>query len=301
MSAVPFEEVVTSADQLMGVKAVFGAIHGRAMCFGSRGSADLKDKGYFQSARITAGYAADRPFMIAIGAGDECPPELLGRVLNVARVSKVFGETPIFYTDPEDRQRLARWPVATALLDVYEVGGQPHLVDDLGLPDRSILNNAYDLVVRPGDKVDALWEGLRGIDLNLLDLPPLPNFREPDQVTLVGSFLPKKVSQEEGRKVYREVQIYERKSTLAKEARRQNREANDGKLVCRGCDFSDELDGLFDVHHLVPLMLGSRETTLSDLAVLCPTCHRWAHRKGRSVIDPLSLGELRAARLPTIS
>jgi len=296
MSRVAFEEAVTSAEQLMGVKAVFGALNGRAMCFGSRGSAELKDKGHFQSARITAGYAADRPFMIAIGGGDECPPDLLGRVVNVARVSKVFGETPIFYTDPEDQKRLARWPVATALLDVYEVDGRPHLIEDLGLPDRSILNNAYDLVVRPGDKVEALWEALRGVDLTLVDLPPLPNFREPDQVTLVGSFLPKKVSKEEGTKLYREVQVVERSSELAKAARQANRDANDGVLVCESCRFTDELDGLFDVHHLVPLMLGVRETTLHDLVVLCPLCHRWAHRKGNKPWDPLPLVKLKAAR-----
>lgn len=299
MSSVAFEEVVTFAEQLMGVKAVFGALHGRAMCFGSRGNADLKDKGYFQSARITAGYAADRPFMIAIGGGDECPPELLGRVVNVAWVSKVYGETPIFYTDPEDRRRLARWPVATALLDVYEVTGRPHMVEDLGLPDRSILNNAYDLVVRPEGKVDALWEALHGVDLALLDLPPLPNFKEPDRVTLVGSLLPKKVTKEEGRKLYREVQAVERNSELAKAARLANREANDGVFVCEACQFTDELGGLFDVHHLVPLMLGVRETTLHDLVVLCPLCHRWAHRKGNKVWDPLPLAKLKAARSPT--
>lgn len=298
MTTVGFEEVVTSADQLMGVKAVFGVLHGRAMCFGSRGSADLKDKGYFQTARITAGYAAERPFMVAIGGGDECPPELLGRVLNVARVSKVYGETPIFYTDPEDRARLTRWPVATALLDIYEVNGRPLMVEDLGMPDRSILTNAYDLVVRPEGKIEALWEALNGCDLTLLDLPSLPNFREPDQVTLVGSLLPKKVSQEEGRRIYREVQIVERNSALAKDAREANRAANGGSLVCEACHFSDELDGLFDVHHLVPLMLGVRQTTLHDLVVLCPLCHRWAHRKGNKSWDPLPLAKLKAARSP---
>lgn len=280
----------------MGVKAVFGALTGRAVCFGSRGNAELKDSGYFQSARITAGYALERPFMIAIGGGDDCPPELLGRVLNVARVSKVYGETPVFYTDPLDRAQLARWPVATALLDVYQVNGQPHMVEDLGLPDRTILANAFDIVVRPDQKIEALWEALKGRELRLVDLPPLPNFREPANVTLVGSFLPKKLSGEEGRKIYREVQVFERSSTLAKEARKLNREANGGTLVCAGCDFSDDLDGLFDVHHTVPLMLGVRETTLSDLTVLCPTCHRWAHRKGRHVWDPLSLDDLRTAR-----
>lgn len=99
----------------------------------------------------------------------------------------------------------------------------------------------------------------------------------------------------EAHKIYREVQVFERSSALTKEARRLNREANGGVLVCSGCDFTDDLDGLFDVHHMVPLMLGVRETTPSDLTVLCPTCHRRAHWKGRHVWDPLSLDELRTA------
>lgn len=298
MSSTRFIDVVPSIDVLMGVKAIFGSLDARAMCFGSRGNASMKDKGHFQSARITAEYAVKRPYMIAIGGGDECPPELLGRVLNVVKVSKVYGETNVFYTRPQDRERLARWPVATALLDVFEVVGRPHLVDDLGLPDRSILQNAYDLVVRPEEKLRALWGALGEWELTSADLPPLPNFHEPASVKQVGSLLPKVLSAEEGRKIYREVQIFERNSALAREARRKNREENSGLLTCSCCAFSDELDGLFDVHHQVPLMLGSRETTLSDLTVLCPTCHRWAHGKGRSAWDPLSLDDLRNARRP---
>lgn len=291
-----FEDVVTSPDELMGVKAVFGPLRGRAVCFASRGDAALKDRAHFQTGRTVAEYAVNQPYLIMIGGGSQVRDGLGGHVLNVAKVSKAYGETNAFYLDPGDQVRLAQWPVATGLLDVYEIDGFPHLVDELGLPDRTILANAFDIVVRPDEKVGALWEALNGRELRLVDLPPLPNFREPARVTLVGSFLPKKLSGEEGRKIYREVQVFERSSALAKEARRLNREANGGALVCAGCGFSDDHDGLFDVHHMVPLMLGVRETTLSDLTVLCPTCHRWAHRKGRHVWDPLSVEELRVAR-----
>lgn len=301
MSSVAFEELVPSPDLLMGVKAVFGPLRGRAVCFASRGDAALKDRGHFRTGRTVAEYAVEQPYLITIGGGSQVRDGLGGHVLNLARVSKAYGETNAFYTDPVDQQRLAQWPVATGLLDVFEFEGFPHIVDELGLPDRTILANAFDRVVRPEEKIEALWKSLRGHKVSLVDLPPLPNFREPDSVTLVGSFLPKKVSKEEGRRIYREVQLFERNNALAKEARRQNRAANGGALVCSGCTFTDDLDGLFDVHHLVPMMLGMRETTLSDLAVLCPTCHRWAHKKGRSVIDPLSLGELRAMRQPSSS
>lgn len=291
-----FQDVVKSPEELMGVKAVFGALTGRAMCFGSRGDAKLKDRGHFQSARVAAEYAAVRPILVTIGGGEECPPKLEGRVLNIATVSKVYGETPVFYTAAEDRERLSRWPVATALLDVYEVQGCPRLVEDLGLPDRTILANAFDLVVRPPEKVKALWKALHDVPLRLLDLPPLVNFREPERVTLVGSMPPVRISKEEGQRLSREVQALERRSQLAKAAKALNREANGGMLTCEACRFADEIPGMFDVHHLVPLMLGVRQTTMSDLVVLCPLCHRWVHSKGSGQTNPLPLADLIRAR-----
>ena len=294
--SVPFQNVVSSPEDLMGVKAVFGSLTGRAMCFASHGDARLKDRTHFQSARISAQYAAERPILVTIGGGGECPPELEGRVLNVAKVSKVYGETPVFYTDPKDRERLSRWPVATALLDVYEVEGFPRVVDDLGLPDRTILNSAFDLVVRPVEKVEALWKAMHDVPLRLLDLPPLVNFREPDRVTLVGSIPPVRISKEEGQRLLKEVQAVERRSELAKAAKARNQNANGGVLTCEACGFADETPSMFDVHHVVPLMLGVRETTMSDLVVLCPLCHRWAHSKGAGQTKPLPLTDLIRAR-----
>lgn len=293
---IPFQTVVGSPEDVMGVKAVFGALTGRAMCFGSRGDAKLKDKGYFQSARVAAEYAATRPMLVTIGGGGECPPELQGRVLNVVKVSKVFGETPVFYSDLAERERLSRWPVATALLDVYEVEGSPRLVEDLGLPDRTILANAFDLVVRPPEKVLDLWNALQNIPLNLVDLPPLANFREPTKVLQVGSMLPVRISKEEGQRLSRKVQFFERRSDLARAAKELNKRINGGLLTCEACGFTDVTPGMFDAHHLVPLMLGVRETTLSDLAVLCPLCHRWAHSKGSEQTNPLPLADLIRAR-----
>lgn len=293
---VIFQQVVPSPSELMGVKAVFGALNGRAMCFGSRGDPFLKDKAHYRSARQTAEKAVSQPPMLAIGGGAECDVGLEGRVLNVVKVSKVFGETTTFYRDPDDMKRLSCWPVATALLDVYQVEGYPHLVNNLGLPDRTILNNAYDGLVQPHEKAQALWEALQDRVLHLVDLPSLMNFREPDRVTLVGSILPTKINGDEGRRVSKEVQVFERRSALAKEALANNREANSGILACEACGFADDQDGMFDVHHLVPLMLRYRETTLSDLVVLCPLCHRWAHRKGNGQTDPLPLFDLKRAR-----
>lgn len=59
-----------------------------------------------------------------------------------------------------------------------------------------------------------------------------------------------------------------------------------GKLSCESCDFSTQdvfrgLEGeVCEIHHRLPLAFASEpvSTTLSDLAVLCPNCHRAIHR-----------------------
>jgi 5-methylcytosine-specific restriction protein A len=62
-------------------------------------------------------------------------------------------------------------------------------------------------------------------------------------------------------------------------------------LRCDECGFdpATRLDcqrirprSLFDVHHKNPMALGERDTTLADLSLLCPTCHRIADAKLRA-------------------
>ena len=43
---------------------------------------------------------------------------------------------------------------------------------------------------------------------------------------------------------------------------------------------------MFDAHHLSPLVLEERESLVSDLVALCPTCHRWAHAKAGDRLHP---------------
>lgn len=60
----------------------------------------------------------------------------------------------------------------------------------------------------------------------------------------------------------------------------------EGKLLCDVCGFDPvsraagtgvKPRSLMDVHHRDPLAEGKRLTTVSDFALLCPTCHRFAH------------------------
>src|SRR6266481_1493977 len=87
------EGVVGSVEAIMGVKAVFGRSGASVMCFGSHGDEHAKDKGHFSLARSTAEKAIRQPYLISIGGGDDVSPELRGRVLELIRVTGVFGET----------------------------------------------------------------------------------------------------------------------------------------------------------------------------------------------------------------
>src|SRR5688572_9095637 len=118
-----FEEVVPNIDSVMGVKAVFGHATSRVMCFGSRSDRATQQNRHYQVARAVAKKALTQRLLITIGGGDMVPQEFAGRILNIVMVSSVYGETEAFIQDPAIRERLAQWPTAVALRDIYEVDG----------------------------------------------------------------------------------------------------------------------------------------------------------------------------------
>jgi 5-methylcytosine-specific restriction protein A len=90
---------------------------------------------------------------------------------------------------------------------------------------------------------------------------------------------------QEGRLLYRRHRARERDRRLVKRKKEQVLKQT-GRLACEVCDFEPstvfgpELADLFDVHHVRPLAeSGTTRTTLADLALLCPTCHRAIHRQ----------------------
>jgi hypothetical protein len=75
--------------------------------------------------------------------------------------------------------------------------------------------------------------------------------------------------------------------------------ASKGKLACEVCAFDFSVyktlgEYFCEVHHLRPLSKSKSavHTSLSDLAVVCPNCHRMIHRGGQS----RSLSKVRASR-----
>jgi hypothetical protein len=300
---VRFANVVPSVDLLMGVKAVWGRSSESVMCFGGRGDAAAKDKGYFAQARSTAERAISRPYLVTVGGGEQVPTELKGRVLELVRVTGVFGETVAFVRDPTLRARLAQWPVAVVLSEVYAIEGEPRLIEELGFEDRRILANAFDAVRRDDALIGELWKSLSDIEVRRRwDVRPLLGFRDPGKVQMFGSMYPKiSPSSTEGKRIREESVKLERDRSLASTVKEDNRRKNGGVIVCEACEFSDTVGALFDAHHLEPLATGIRESRGDDFAVLCPTCHRWAHVKSESTLVPLAVGEIRAARSPLAS
>ncbi|MCV0387922.1 MAG: hypothetical protein K5821_16285 [Nitrobacter sp.] len=292
------EDVAISLDQIMGVKAVWGRLSEPVMCFGSRGDEAKKNPAHFQQARATAERAINRPYLITIGGGAEVGAELRGRVLELVRVTGVYGETKAFVRDPDLMARLVQWPVAVVLSEVYRIEGEPLLIEDLGFADKNILNNAYDGVRRDETYMEQLWDALRRHEVTRRwDVLPLPGFRDPGKVEMYGSLYPNvPAGSAEGKKVYKEMVLAERDRKLAKAVKELNRVRNGGKIVCEGCDFNDENSALFDAHHRDPLGKGPRWSKPESFAVLCPTCHRWCHCKAVDVLQPLAIPALRAAR-----
>jgi 5-methylcytosine-specific restriction enzyme A len=294
-----FAEVAGSIDQIMGVKAVWGLSAEPVMCFGSRGDAGAKDKLHFMQARSAAEKAIERPYLVTIGGGERVSDELRGRVLELVRVTGVYGETKAFVHDPEVLSRLAQWPVAVVLSEVHTIDGLPRLIEDLGFSDRKILENAYDGVLRDEDRLVRLWDALKDRSVaRRWDVRPLAGFRDPGRVQLCGSLYPRVSSaSSEGKSIYREMRVAERDHGLSTLVKEQNRTRNGGQIVCEGCDFRDGSRAMFDAHHLDPLGKGPRWSLAENFAVLCPTCHRWSHAKADDLLQPLSISDLRAVRI----
>lgn len=231
--------------------------------------------------------------MIAIGGGRDVQEGFDGRVLNLARVALVYGLTRTFLSDPEEIAGLSRWPVAIALHDVWAFVGGPRLVEDLKFPDRTILAGAQDGIVHPDEGMQRLWGALRDWPVERVALPLPRNFYDSGTPTLVNALLPTipLSSAEEGEQIYKQQRIVERNRALAGEAKRLNF-ARYGAVTCEACKFAHTDTAMFDAHHPTPLAVGKRMTLAEHLIVLCPTCHRRAHRKGRNALDAYSLAEL---------
>ena len=64
-------------------------------------------------------------------------------------------------------------------------------------------------------------------------------------------------------------------------------------VVCNfnfGEFYGDLGEGFIELHHLKPISVGERSSSVEDVAVVCPNCHRMLHRRGA---QPISIQELK--------
>jgi len=105
---------------------------------------------------------------------------------------------------------------------------------------------------------------------------------------------PEEYVADEGRLLYRAHRQRERDRKIVAK-KKQEVLKRTGRLMCEVCGFEskdiygDEVDDVIDVHHVVPLhVAGESQTRLSDLALICPNCHRAVHRH-QPFISPSAL------------
>lgn len=287
-----FRELVASPDQLMGIKAVFGPMTSHVLCFGGRGTP--QHRSYYAVPAAAARKAANQPFVVTIGGGRGVREHKDGCVLNVARLAAVYGPTSTLVSDPQEAARLAQWPVAIGVHDVWRFDDDPHLVHELAFRDRTILAGSQDGIVRPVPAIEQLWEALANKLLRVEILPLPGNFYDNGNPVLVGSTLPQMptaIKKIEGNRVLKLQRSIERNRALSKAAKFLNLKKY-GTYTCEACDFKHTHAVMFDAHHPRPLAVEKQMTEPEHLEILCPTCHRRAHAK--EPLNPYSLHELRA-------
>ncbi|MBB3408526.1 hypothetical protein FHT87_002429 [Rhizobium sp. BK316] len=286
------QDVCPSLDMVQGVKAVFGPISSYVLCFAGRG--DANSTSFYYQAANAARSAVERPFIITIGGGEEVRPDADGCVVSIARAGTVFGPTSLLLQDEDEIKRLARWPVSVNLLEVWHFNGKPHLVRDLRMPDKTILGGSQDGIIRPSEKMSLLWETLRNWPVTLANLPPPANFYDSGKPRRAGTKLPfiSAKQKEEGDRVWRYQLEAERDAGLRAAAKRHNFHRH-GTYACEACNLTSSDGAMFDAHHITPLFVGKRITRVEHLLILCPTCHRRAHRSPDK-LRPYSLAELRS-------
>ena len=293
--SIKLSEVIPHPHRLMGVKAVWRKLNAPVICFAPSNKSKKENDGYYSTARIPAKKASEQPYILTIGAGRREAQELSGRVLELVRATRVYGETSTFVLDEEVKTGLHRWPVSLVVSEVYAITGDPHLVDDLGFPDRKILEYIFDRVDRKEDYINRLWAALkdRSIERRRELLPP-PGFHDPGEPMLCRSpdYPQLDIETCEGERIWKHSLAIEQNSALARQVKDLNRKANGGVLKCETCDFSDDSDAMFDAHHFLPLHACVRISRVDDLAVLCPSCHRWAHVKAENDLHPVPLDKL---------
>lgn len=185
-----------------------------------------------------------------------------------------------------------RWSVAFPITESYSIHGRPLAGDVLGPAAMKRLFAHPSSTLRPLNDVErAAVAGLplaprdsRNGWIGVEDEVGMAERSEIDPATRRAIDADLAAAAMEGVTEERRAKVRLRAAWLADRFVAERRRA--GSLRCDECGFDAvakaagmgiRARSLLDVHHKAPLDEGVRYTTTADFALLCPTCHRFAH------------------------
>lgn len=233
-----------------------------------------------------AGQNDKTPFLIAMGSLKRAkdrggvPEALFGVGLAAPEGAKAEDLLhPHHLTRPEnlDKAGRFRWPIGVPLLRVWLSCPPVPFATIVGGPHRRFGSSDGNRVVPLDELIPGLSTAALGVALQEVVL---------DRSQPLSPYLAKLERRwREGGLRYRTRKEPVRNQRLVDAALAENL-ARHGAYRCEECGYEPTNDpkvkrgaerGMLDVHHLEGIATGERETTLEDVIVLCPLCHRREH------------------------
>ena len=149
---------------------------------------------------------------------------------------------------------------------------------DFFKPNRGLTNPIRNLEDNKGFNENDLKKDIWNLFSNYLC--EVPNLQSAPVYDEIGA--------EEGAKVlinHIQKEVALRDSQIVKEAKRRAKEKNNGIIPCECCQFDFYVTygnlgkDFIECHHKKAISEGTRITFISDLAMVCPNCHRMLHRR----------------------
>jgi len=157
-----------------------------------------------------------------------------------------------------------------------------HIMFDTGVclgPKVFTISSGFELQLNSEDQIIAETQKLKhGSEWFMVDILDVDVKTDVADEADYASEMP--LPQMEGRVTQVTVRQFERSASIVRQ-----KKASANSLACEICgiDFSktyENGEGFIECHHIHPIALskGERSTTLDDLILICPNCHRMAHR-----------------------
>ena len=216
------------------------------------------------------------------------PGQIHNRNPKIIELSKILNLLPIHSIRPDKVKFRNPNGVGLKLSNILAVDGKYH-GDGMkrgGKLDKIVFNEFKDRKEELHKIAERIKRTVANQDLNH-QLYQIPN-DEPEIITSVF----------EGQVIYKLHKYRERDARIIKQKKEHALDLT-GKLECEACKFDFEKGygkkgrGFIECHHKHPLseIKVEQKTTLDDLILICPNCHKIVHR-GNTLIDIITIKEM---------